>query len=582
MRLTRKQRKRIMADTTQSFNQTWTAPTKVGGRYIQAPLVQQDTGFFRNITQNAPSLENNYNLSRSGDFYDIWSNPQPLGLLVEPGVNPQHSRNYAFENQDFPEVILDIQNAPATWGGSSVGTKIRNDLGNDPAIRSTLEQFPSKVLRGDQSWKNMVTTDEVDRLSSRLFGSGYFGNRLKEYARFDNRFLDSDPEDRAHFKEGSEGYFKKQDGTLMNPFDIMYYDEIKETDPISAIDSGVFDDQFTVNDRSVASTDPIEVLLQNNPGILDTTEQPINLGQTNADTLQSFFNIPEVTPVGTDSGTVIVEDTPEGTILTDNTPVFNTPIVDPSTWLPDDHIDTMPVLDPFAEEESTFPGTIEDLLGDRLDYNAPFNELLNVRPETTPEEFDDFVTSQILGVDIPEAVSSLPSGPEEMTEVFTEEDKAAEDERKRIEEIVAQAERDQFELERKAERLAWKARREQERAEEDARKKREEAAKAEDRQDKARLAREADERERQARERQRELENERRQAVEAARLNALAAAAKKQEAAAKKREEENKKKQEAESKRLHKLNMEMLDRMRRDREERARQQASMPKSWAFF
>ena len=39
----------------------------------------------------------------------------------------------------------------------------------------------------------------------------------------------------------------------------------------------------------------------------------------------------------------------------------------------------MPVLDPFAEEESTFPGTIEDLLGDRLDYNAPFNELLNVK-----------------------------------------------------------------------------------------------------------------------------------------------------------------------------------------------------------
>jgi hypothetical protein len=542
MLLTRKQRKRIMADTTQSFNQTWTAPTKVGGRYIQAPLVQQDTGFFRNITQNAPSLENNYNLSRSGDFYDIWSNPQPLGLLVEPGVNPQHSRNYAFENQDFPEVILDIQNAPATWGGSSVGTKIRNDLGNDPAIRSTLEQFPSKVLRGDQSWKNMVTTDEVDRLSSRLFGSGYFGNRLKEYARFDNRFLDSDPEDRAHFKEGSEGYFKKQDGTLMNPFDIMYYDEIKETDPISAIDSGVFDDQFTVNDRSVASTDPIEVLLQNNPGILDTTEQPINLGQTNADTLQSFFNIPEVTPVGTDSGTVIVEDTPEGTILTDNTPV-----------------DVMPWG---AGEQYMDAQGFETVMPD---LSIPFDpadesEVFGTFDSTTPGQIGDYLRAQ-------EQEFMLPSGPEEMTEVFTEEDKIAEDERKRIAEIEAREEEERARLQKIADDN--RARREAD--ERQAKKLREEAAEAEDRQDKARLSREADERERQAKEK----EAEEQAARENLRIAELAAASDK---LAREKEERDKKATRQQLKELE----EFMARQAADRAFRKKQQASMPKSWSFF
>ena len=276
-----------MADTTQSFNKTWTAPTKVGGRYIQAPLVQQDTGFFRNITQNAPSLENNYNLSRSGDFYDIWSNPQPLGLLVEPGVNPQHSRNYAFENQDFPEVMLDLQNAPATWGNPSldslnnpgVGTKIRNDLGNDPAIRSTLEQFPSKVLNpvygegakpasmlplATQEWENMVTAPEIDRLSSRLFGSGFFGNRLKNLARIENRwppFSEPDWDDVKHFGEGRKGYFEKKDGTLMNPFDIMYYDEISSI-PVDKVPTDTFgfraDDQTRFLDRTSSIRSPLD------------------------------------------------------------------------------------------------------------------------------------------------------------------------------------------------------------------------------------------------------------------------------------------------------------------------------------
>tara|TARA_R110002020_G_scaffold16251_1_gene57428 strand:- start:115 stop:1743 length:1629 start_codon:yes stop_codon:yes gene_type:complete len=258
----------------------------------------------------------------------------------------------------------------------------------------------------------------------------------------------------------------------------------------------------------------------------------------------------------------------EDGVQTDFEPIEVMPEVDIESLLSDDHVDRMPVLYPLGklgEEESTFPGTIEDLLGDRLDYNAPFNQALNIRPETTPEEFDDFVTSQVLGVDMPEIVSSLPSGPEEMTEVFTEEDKAAEDERKRIADIEAQAERDRFELERKAERLAWEARREQERAEKEARDKREEAAKAQDRQDKARLSREADERERQAQERQREIEAERQQAVEAARLNALAAAAEQQNLANQRRQREEEAKQKKESDRLHRLNMDMLERMRNER-----------------
>ena len=538
-----------MADTPQSFNQTWTAPTKVGGRYIQAPLVQPETGFFRNITQNAPTLENNYNLSRTSitpdvqnlmdtypnadvttyqrpfDFgsddyyYNIWSNPQPLGLLVEPGVNPQHSRNYAFENQDFPEVILDIQNAPATWGGSSVGTKIRNDLGNDPAIRSTLEQFPSKVLRGDQSWKNMVTTDEVDRLSSRLFGSGYFGNRLKEYARFDNRFLDSDPEDRAHFKEGSEGYFKKQDGTLMNPFDIMYYDEIKETDPISAIDSGVFDDQFTVGDDAEASLFPLGYT---------TGVDPF---QTNADTLQSFFNIPEVTPIGTGGGMGgMIEDG----VQTDFEPVEVMPWGAGEQYMDAQGFDTvMPVLNPFE----------------------PLTEEQTVFDRTTPGPIGDYLREQELDYMI--------------DEVFTQEDKAAEDERIRLDKIMTQAREDRI----AQEKIAADARRAKEADERRARELREEAARAEDRQNKARLSREAEERDRQAQERAQEERN----AAEAARLNSLAEAADKMAIDQARKEQEEQARKQAEFNKQHEAFVKQMD-----RDWRARQQASMPKSWAFF
>ena len=526
-----------VADTPQSFNQTWTAPTKVGGRYIQAPLVQPETGFFRNIMQNAPSSENNYNLSRSGDFYDIWSNPQPLGLLVEPGVNPQHSRNYAFENQDFPEVILDLQNAPATWGGSSVGTKIRNDFGNDPAIRSTLEQFPSKVLNPvygqganpapmlpltTQSWENMVTTDEVDRLSSRLFGSGYFGDRLKNLARIENRlppFKEPDWGDVKHFGEGRKGYFTKKDGTLMDPFDIMYYDEIKETDPISAIDSGVFDDQFTVGDAAEASLFPLGYT---------TGVDPF---QTNADTLQSFFNIPEVTPISTGGGMGgMIEDG----VQTDFEPVEVMPWGAGEQYMDAQGFDTvMPVLNPFE----------------------PLTEEQTVFDRTTPGPIGDYLREQELDYMI--------------DEVFTEEDKAAEDERIRLDEIMTKAREDRI----AQEKIAADARRAKEADEARARELREEAARAEDRQDKARLSREAEERDRQAQERAQEERN----AAEAARLNSLAEAADKMAIDQARKEQEEQARKQAEFNKQHEAFVKQMD-----RDWRARQQASMPKSWAFF
>ena len=145
---------------------------------------------------------------------------------------------------------------------------------------------------------------------------------------------------------------------------------------------------------------------------LDTL-QPFNFDEVDSGTVESFFDIPPVVnentlmmnslmPISTDSGTVIVEDTPEGTILTDNTPVDVMPWGAGEQYMDAQGFDTvMPVLNPFDTDsgiESTYP-----------DFNAPFNYTLDLRPETTAEEFDDFITSQILGVDIPEETTVTPT-----------------------------------------------------------------------------------------------------------------------------------------------------------------------------
>ena len=465
-----------------------------------------------------------------------WLNPQPLDA----------SRTYTWDMPDLNEILLDINQAGPDWNKTPGGAKILLDLQNDPARINTLSKLPGKSLGPKQSWKDMVTATDIDRLSSRMMGGGFYGPNLQRISGLENSLIENilkeEKQDLQHWNEGHTGYFQdtlKDLGLDLDPFNIMYADELKELstpNPHRYLqDTILADNSFTVN-----------------------TEQPVNLGQTHADTLQSFFNIPEVTeeqpevtPVGTDSGTVIVEDTPDGTIVTDNTPVFNTPIVDPSTWLPDDHIDTTPVLNPFE----------------------PLTEDQTVFDRTTPGPIGDYLREQELDYMI--------------DEVFTQEDKAAEDEQKRINEIAAKAEQDRIRLEKQAEdarkrqlaheKQAREARERADRIEREARE-RDEQIQADDRKAIARARREEEQRNEKAK----AAADKKRQAVEAARLNALAAAAKKQAAAAKKREEENKKKQEAESQRLHKLNMEMLARMRRDREERARQQASMPKSWAFF
>ena len=147
---------------------------------------------------------------------------------------------------------------------------------------------------------------------------------------------------------------------------------------------------------------------------LDTL-QPFNFDEVDSGTVESFFDIPPVVnentlmmnslmPISTDSGTVIVEDTPEGTILTDNTPVDVMPWGAGEQYMDAQGFDTvMPVLNPF--DVGTEAG-VESIIPD---LNAAFNYVLDLRPETTAEEFDDFITSQILGVDIPEETTVTPT-----------------------------------------------------------------------------------------------------------------------------------------------------------------------------
>tara|TARA_R100001594_G_scaffold53866_2_gene87472 strand:- start:3195 stop:5069 length:1875 start_codon:yes stop_codon:yes gene_type:complete len=220
--------------------------------------------------------------------------------------------------------------------------------------------------------------------------------------------------------------------------------------------------------------------------------------------------------------------------------------------------DVMPVVTGPEDFEPVMP-----------DASIPFDpadesEVSGTFDSTTPGLIGDYLRAQ-------EQDFILPSGPEEMTEVFTEEDKVAEDEQKRINEIAAQAEQDRIRLEKQAE----DARRKREADERQAKKLRDQAEKADenDRQYRAKKMREAEAKERQAREKR----NEERQATEAARLNALAAAAKQQNLANERRQREEQARKQAEFDRQHE---EFIKQM--DRDWRARQQASMPKSWAFF
>ena len=284
------------------------------GRYTQTPAHSQEHG----------SIYGTPEPSGGGGFLR-WLNPQPLGFSVEPGVNPQHSRSYSFGDQDFNEILLDIQNAGPDWNKSIVGQKILTDLTNDPATRPTLEQFPSKVLNpiygegakpapmlpmGTQSWKNMVTTDEIDRLNSRMMGGGYFGNLAKTASRLEDLWT-QDESDIQHWNQGKRGYYQdilKDLDLELSPFNIMYADELNELyrtddqtitpqiDPIldlSGIDSGDYDHLATVNDRSIASIEPMEDILRNNPGILRTSEPT---------------NEPTWFPASTSSGVISGED----------------------------------------------------------------------------------------------------------------------------------------------------------------------------------------------------------------------------------------------------------------------------------
>ena len=194
----------------------------------------------------------------------------------------------------------------------------------------------------------------------------------------------------------------------------------------------------------------------------------------------------------------------------------------------------------------------------------PLTEEQTVFDSTTPGQIGDYLRAQ-------EQEFMLPSGPEEMYIPFEQDqetiDREAREEQIRLDKIMTKAREDRI----AQEKIAENARQAKEADERRARELREEAEEAEDRQDKSRLSREAEERDRQAKERAQEERN----AVEAARLNALAEATEKINMAQKKKEEEAGRQQ------LKALE-EFMARQAADRAFRKKQQASMPKSWAFF
>ena len=228
---------------------------------------------------------------------------------------------------------------------------------------------------------------------------------------------------------------------------------------------------------------------------------------------------------------------------------------------------TMPVINPFADEAP------DDLMVEDLMYNPPFVAAQELIPDITPERFDDFVTSAILGIDtdqpVPQnlqALSELVQTDPTIDERYTPSSQALQDIMTQEESFSAIQEADQQRMEREsraAEASARQDRERQEKAAADARKAEESArraqqehkaranrireeASARDRQiqedDKKAIARANADAER-ARNKEREEAAKRRQAVEAARLNKLAEAARKQQEAEKKRMDDLLKKQ---------------------------------------
>ena len=153
---------------------------------------------------------------------------------------------------------------------------------------------------------------------------------------------------------------------------------------------------------------------------------PLNLGQTHADTLQSFFNIPEeptgslfgdpsisnantlmlnsLMPISTGGGMGgFVEETPKGIVQTDMEPTYSERILDPKTWLRDDHIDRMTVIsDPTAD-------TYLEALNKSFNPNlASIIDDSGISGNLTPvqEAFDNYVERNVLGVDIPKTTEA--------------------------------------------------------------------------------------------------------------------------------------------------------------------------------
>ena len=250
--------------------------------------------------------------------------------------------------------------------------------------------------------------------------------------------------------------------------------------------------------------------------MLNPAPEPINLGQTHEDTLQSFFDIPEeptgsLIPVSTgdpytESGKVVID---EG-VQTDYTPKLE-PLFDIESLLADDHIDTTPVYDPTAD---AYLDTLNESFNPNL-ANIIYDSGISGDLTPVQEAFDDYVEKNVLGVDVP-STSEI-------------EAQAARDEQKRIAEIEAREEEERARLQKiiddnrarreSDERQAREARERADRIEREARE-RDEQIKADDRKAIARANAEAEEKERQAKEK----EAEEQRAREILQIEELAAA----------------------------------------------------------
>ena len=187
-----------------------------------------------------------------------------LAARKEAGPPPDQpldaSRTYTWDMPDLPEILWDVNQAGPEWNKTPGGAKILSDLNLDKDYRNKLVQMElnrdesSLPSAGDQ----LLTTTDIDKLSSRMMGGGFYGPGRQAKSLVENLWesaIKGETEDLKNWGRGFVGSYKG-----LSPFEIMYADEGLPSDTFarSPLDGFRTDDQTRFLDRTSSIRSPLD------------------------------------------------------------------------------------------------------------------------------------------------------------------------------------------------------------------------------------------------------------------------------------------------------------------------------------